>query len=70
MNSLLTIEETAALLRLPVDSVRRLLKAGRLPGGVKIGGKWRIRADVLDEWSKSLASTSASFDRPEPETVI
>lgn len=47
-SDLLTPEESAKYLRMNVDSVRRLLRTGKLPG-VKVGGVWRIRMTALDE---------------------
>jgi excisionase family DNA binding protein len=46
-NELLTPEESAVYLKMHVDSVRRLLRSGKVPG-VKIGGAWRVRKIVLD----------------------
>jgi excisionase family DNA binding protein len=43
---LLTPEESAAFLKLHVDSVRRLLRSSSLPG-VKVGGGWRIPKSAL-----------------------
>jgi excisionase family DNA binding protein len=45
-NDLLTIEETAAKLRVNLDTVRRLLRQKKLPG-VKIGAQWRVSAAAL-----------------------
>jgi len=46
-DELLTPEESAKYLKMHVDSVRRLMRAGKLPG-VKVGGGWRIQKSVLD----------------------
>lgn len=45
-DELLTPEESATFLKMHVDSVRRLLRQGALPG-VKVGGGWRIPKDAL-----------------------
>jgi len=45
-DDLLTIEETAAKLRVNLDTVRRLLRQKKLPG-VKIGAQWRVSAAAL-----------------------
>lgn len=46
-DELLTPEESAAYLKMHVDSVRRLLRTGKLPGK-KMGGGWRISRSILD----------------------
>jgi excisionase family DNA binding protein len=45
---LLTPEESAIFLKMHIDSVRRLLRQGKLPG-VKVGGAWRIPKSALSE---------------------
>ena len=45
-DELLTPEESAMLLKMHVDSVRRLLRTKKLPG-VKVGGAWRIPKSSL-----------------------
>jgi excisionase family DNA binding protein len=46
----LTPKEAAALLRLNLDTVRRLLREGQLPG-CKVGARqWRIRRTDLEEY--------------------
>jgi excisionase family DNA binding protein len=47
-DELLTPEESAKYLKMHVDSVRRLLRNGKLPGK-KVGGGWRIPKSALDE---------------------
>lgn len=44
----LTTEEAAKLLKLHPDTVRRLIREGKLPG-IKIGGQYRIRRRDIDE---------------------
>jgi excisionase family DNA binding protein len=48
---LYTVDEAAAILRLNADTIRRLLREGRLPG-IKIGAgqQWRVRKDDLDAY--------------------
>jgi excisionase family DNA binding protein len=43
---LLTVEEVAGLLRLHQNSVKRLLREGKL-AGIKAGRAWRIRREAL-----------------------
>jgi excisionase family DNA binding protein len=47
-DALLTPEDSAKYLKMHVDSIRRLLRSGKLPG-VKVGGAWRIPKKALDE---------------------
>src|SRR5262245_29138808 len=42
-DDLLTPEEAAEYLKIHLDSVRRLLRSGKLPGA-KVGSGWRIKA--------------------------
>jgi excisionase family DNA binding protein len=45
----LTLEEAADLLRIHWQTLRRLLKRGRVPGR-KLGNQWRISRAALDAW--------------------
>ena len=49
MDEILTADETANYLKVDVKTVYRLVKQGKIPGQ-KVGGNWRFRKDVLDEW--------------------
>jgi excisionase family DNA binding protein len=42
-----TVEQTAKLLHLSQETVKRLLRSGRL-GGMKIGRLWRVRESDLE----------------------
>lgn len=44
---LMTVVEAARVLRLHPDTVRRLLREGRLRG-VRVGRSWRVPADVAE----------------------
>ena len=46
----LTIKETAALLKMSERTVYLMAKDGRLPGAVKVGGSWRILRQRLLDW--------------------
>ncbi|NLO06602.1 MAG: helix-turn-helix domain-containing protein [candidate division WS1 bacterium] len=51
----MTLEQAADYLRLPVDETARLFEEGRLPAA-RIGDRyWRIQASVLDEWLRTAA---------------
>ena len=49
MDSLMTLEEVAAYLRLSKDTVYRLAQRGKLPAS-KAGSQWRFRRDDIDGW--------------------
>jgi len=53
-NTLMTIEEVATLMRLTPYRVRKLCKAGAVPGANKIGRRWLIRSDVFWEHFKNI----------------
>ena len=48
----MTLREVAQYLGLHVMTVYKLTREGRVPA-VKIGGQWRFKRDVLDEWLES-----------------
>ena len=47
MPDLLTVKETSNYLRIPLPTVYYLVQRGQLPA-VQIGGRWRIKRDLLD----------------------
>ena len=46
---IMTLQEVAKYLGLHVMTVYKLTREGRVPGA-KIGGQWRFKRDVLEEW--------------------
>jgi excisionase family DNA binding protein len=50
VTELLTIDETAALLKLSDRTIYEMFRGGRLPGAAKVSGKWRIDRDKLLAW--------------------
>src|SRR5262245_39460221 len=50
-SQLLTVSEVAALLRLRDDSVRRKIKWHEIPA-LKVGKRWLVRAEVLEQMLK------------------
>ena len=46
---IMTLREVAGYLGLHVMTVYKLTREGRVPAA-KIGGQWRFKRDVLDEW--------------------
>lgn len=49
---ILTIEETAELLRIPISSVYKLAQSGKIPAQ-KVGRHWRFHRQTLIEWIAS-----------------
>ena len=47
--AILTLEETARLLRITYDGVRSRVFKGTLPGAFKCGQAWRVDKEVLIE---------------------
>ena len=50
--NLLTIEETAEVLKISVRTARKWHRQGLIPG-VKVAGKWRVDMDLLRETLRS-----------------
>lgn len=46
---IMTLREVAQYLGLHVMTVYKLTREGRVPAA-KIGGQWRFKRDVLDDW--------------------
>lgn len=52
---IMTLREVAQYLGLHVMTVYKLTREGRVPA-VKIGGQWRFKRDVLDQWLETQMS--------------
>jgi excisionase family DNA binding protein len=50
---LLTLQETAELLRLSRRTVTRMVKRKELPA-IKVGGQWRVNESRLSKWMQGL----------------
>ena len=48
-SQVMTLQEVARYLNLHVMTMYKLTREGRVPAA-KIGGQWRFKRDVLDEW--------------------
>lgn len=66
--TILTIDEVAAYLRLNPQTVYRLTQKGVLPG-FKVGRHWRFRKDIIDSWieeqiqaGKGVAASNSQAD--------
>lgn len=55
-----TLEEAAALLKVNVEVLRRNLKNKKIPGGIKVGGSWRVHKETLRRF---LAGETSSEDK-------
>jgi excisionase family DNA binding protein len=68
MEAYLTAKEAAEYLKLAERTLVRLAHEGKIPG-VKIGGQWRFRRALLDEYLDTLASESVSTGGTAPSQV-
>lgn len=59
----LTLKETAALLKISVRSLQRLINLGTFPA-FKVGGQWRVNQDSLDTWVKTRSDAAAKNIAP------
>ena len=49
VNEILTLEETAELLRIPRSTVYKLAREGKIPAQ-KVGRHWRFHRETLINW--------------------
>lgn len=62
MDTLMTLEEVAAYLRLSKDTVYRLAHGRKIPAS-KVGNQWRFRRGDVDAWlekNKNVAGDKGS----------
>ena len=45
----MTVKEVAKYLNLHIMTVYKLVKEGKIPA-FKVGGRWRFKKELLDEW--------------------
>jgi len=69
MEAYLTAKEAAEYLKLAERTLVRLAHEGKIPG-VKIGGQWRFRRALLDEYLDTLAAESVGSSGNAPKQVI
>jgi excisionase family DNA binding protein len=48
-DSVMTIEELAAYLKIPKSTLYKLAQEGRVPGQ-KVGRHWRFHREAIDKW--------------------
>ncbi len=58
---ILTLAETAALLRIGERTAYDLARQGRIPAA-RVGGQWRIRRKDLDAWLDAGGENSSNQD--------
>lgn len=51
---LLTPIQVAEILGVTVDSARKRLARGQIPGAVRLGREWRVKQSVLQAWIAAL----------------
>ncbi|MEA3489004.1 MAG: helix-turn-helix domain-containing protein [Candidatus Omnitrophota bacterium] len=56
---IMTAKEAAKYLGLHLVTVYRLIKSGELPC-FRVGGQWRFKKDLLDEWIASSTNSNNS----------
>jgi excisionase family DNA binding protein len=56
MDEILTANEAADYLKVNVRTLYRLIKERKIPGR-KVGGSWRFRKDILDDWLAETRGT-------------
>lgn len=69
MEAYMTAKEAAEYLKLAERTLVRLAHEGKIPG-VKIGGQWRFRRALLDEYLDTLASETMVSAGSTPNQVI
>ena len=63
MTEYLTVEQTAKLLQYGKTTLYTLLRQGKIPGAVRLGGSWRIYKPTLERgfaWDSSSAEMSGT----------
>jgi nitrogen PTS system EIIA component len=69
MEAYMTAKEAAEYLKLAERTLVRLAHEGKIPG-VKIGGQWRFRRALLDEYLDTLASESVATAGSSPAQAV
>ena len=61
----LTIAEVSSALGISERTVYEMARTGRLPGALRLGGRWLVRRDLL-ETALEAKATPASIEQGEP----
>lgn len=59
VREIMTTQEVARYLRLNEATVYKLAQAGDIPA-VKVGGTWRFKRELIDEWFRQHSSVCRS----------
>lgn len=62
MAEVLTLEEVAALLRVSLPTVRKVVREQGLPA-MKLGAQWRFRREDVDAWIKKQTEAAGNGRR-------
>lgn len=68
MEAYMTAKEAAEYLKLAERTLVRLAHEGQIPG-VKIGGQWRFRRALLDEYLDTLATETVTTGNPVGQVI-
>jgi len=55
MQQLMTIKDAANYLKISSSTIYKLVEKGRIPA-LKVGGAWRFKRDILDDWLNNQSS--------------
>jgi len=55
MQQLMTIKDAANYLKISSSTIYKLVEKGRIPA-LKVGGAWRFKRDILDDWLNNRSS--------------
>jgi len=66
LDTLMTLEEVAAYLRLSRDTVYRMVQSGKIPAS-KVGTQWRFRKKELDGWLE--ANKNLKIEKSKTESI-
>jgi excisionase family DNA binding protein len=58
-DSLMTVKEMAAMLRVSAQTLYKMLEQGEIPA-VKVGSQWRFDREKIKDWMESQGSGPAS----------
>lgn len=62
-DDVMTLKETAGYLGLHVMTVYKLTREGKIPAA-KIGGQWRFKHNIINEWLESQMRQNADMQEP------
>jgi len=61
-DSVMTVDELAAYLKIPKSTLYKLAQEGKVPGQ-KVGRHWRFHKDAVDAWLKHEPATKTPARR-------